>query len=201
MGKERGMKSDLVLLGAVGAVIALVVAYAMMGQGQKTSVTPSRKRTFDQTITDPVFGEAVLAADNPNPASQFATHNAAGLTEAFAHLTQGTKLEDATAEVASKFRKVVGVVDNIQHTFSITDEQRARLETQATDKALALARAAKEKATPAAKAAADAAQKAASIAAQKSVAAGKVVASKFATGAKNFFERVYNNTLQKKGSK
>ena len=192
------MKSDLVLLGAAAAVIALVVAYAMMGQGQKTSVTPSKKRTFDQTITDPKFGEAVLVADDPNPASQFATHNAAGLTEAVAHLAQGTKLEGATAEVASKFRKVVDVADKIQHTFSFEDEQRAELEAKVREKALALAKLAQQKAAPVAKAAAEAAQNAAKIAAQKSVAAGKVVASKVAAGAKNFFERVFHPTLQKR---
>lgn len=195
------MKSDLVLLGAVGAVIALVVAYAMMGQGQKTSVTTSKKRSFDQTITDPkVFsGEAVLVAGDPDPnASRFATRNAAELTEAFAHLAQGGKLEGATAEVASKFRKVANVADKVQHTFGITDDQRAELETKAKERALALAKLAQEKATPAAKAAAEAAQKAARIAAQKSVAAGKVVASKVASMAKSFLESVFHPTLQKK---
>ena len=136
------MKSDLMLLGAVGAVIALVVAYAMMGQGQKTSVTTSKKRSFDQTITDPkVFsGEAVLVADDPNPASQFATHNVAGLTETFAHLAQGGKLEGPTAEVASKLRKVASVADNVQYTLGVTDEQRQKLEAAAMQKALAAAK-------------------------------------------------------------
>ena len=183
------MKSDLMLLGAVGAIIALVVAYAMMGQTQKTS----RKRTFDQTITDPkVFeGEAVLVADDPNPnAGQFATHNVAGLTEAFAHLAQGGKLEGPTAEIASKFRKVANVADNVQYTLGVTDEQREKLEAAALQKALAAARLAKEKLTPGAK-----------VVAQKVAAGAKVVAQKVASGVtsagKSFFDRVFHNTLQK----
>ena len=183
------MKSDLMLLGAVGAIIALVVAYAMMGQGQKTPATPSKKRTFDQTITDPkVFdGEVVLVGTNPNPASQFATHNAAGLTEAFAHLAQGTKLEGATAEVASKFRKVVDVADKVQHTFGFTDELRAECEAKAKEKALALARAAKEKAAPVAK-----------VVASKVASGAKAVASEISAAAKGLFSRVFHPTLQKR---
>ena len=188
------MKSDLVLLGAVGAVIALVVAYAMMGQGQKTSVTTSKKRSFDQTITDPkVFsGEAVLVAGDPDPnASRFATRNAAELTEAFAHLAQGGKLEGPTAEVASKIRKFANVADNVQYTLGVTDEQRQKLEAAAMQKALAAAKLAKEKLAPGAK-----------VVASKVAAGAKVVAQKVASGvtsgAKSLFDRVFHNTLQKK---
>ena len=181
------MKSDLMLLGAVGAIIALVVAYAMMGQTQKTS----RKRTFDQTVTDPEFGEAVLVADDPNPkAGQFATHNVAGLTEAFAHLAQGGKLEGPTAEIASKFRKVANVADNVQYTLGVTDEQRAKLEAAALQKAVAAAKLAKEKLTPGAQKVAQKVASGAKVVAQK-------VASGVTSGAKSFFDRVFHNTLQK----
>ena len=191
------MKSELVLLGAVGAIIALVVAYAMMGQTQKTS----RKRTFDQTITDPrtFEGEAVLVADDPDPnAGKFATHNVAGLTEAFAHLAQGGKLEGPIAGVASKVRKFANVADNLQYTLGVTDEQRQKYEAEAMQKALAAARLAKDKLTPQAKAAAEAAQKLALAAAQKSAAAAKAVGSKVASGVTSLFDRVFHNTLQKR---
>ena len=184
------MKSDLMLLGAVGAIIALVVAYAMMGQTQKTS----RKRPFDQTITDPnVFsGEAVLVADDPNPnAGKFATHNVAGLTEAFAHLAQGGKLEGPTAEVASKLRKVANVADNVQYTLGVTDEQRQKFEAAALQKAVAAAKLAKEQLTPGAQAVAS------KVAAGAKVVASKVV-SGVTSGAKSIFDRVFHSTLQKK---
>jgi hypothetical protein len=183
------MKSDLMLLGAVGAIIALVVAYAMMGQTQKTS----RKRTFDQTVTDPEFGEAVLVAKDPDNKTdtRFVSTNAADFGEAVAQLAQGSVAEGAAAWGAKRIRSVASVADKGQYLLGISDEQREKLEAAAMQKALAAAKLAKDKLTPGAK-----------VVASKVAAGAKVVASKVVSGvtsgAKSLFDRVFHNTLQKK---
>ena len=132
------MKSDLMLLGAVGAIIALVVAYAMMGQTQKTSVTTSKKRSFDQTVTDPEFGEAVLVAKDPDNKTdtRFVSTNAADFGEAVAQLAQGSVAEGAAAWGAKRIRSVASVADKGQYLLGISDEQRQKLEAAALQKRL-----------------------------------------------------------------
>ena len=204
------MKSDMVLLGATGAVIALVVAYAMAGNsGQNSGQNPgqSKKRPRDEDVvtTDKnltVLGEHVLVA-SPTKSGRFdndhRSTNAAALAEALAQATQGGKLEGFGNTVATGFRNVANVGDKVQNLFHLDDEQRDALEKAAVDKGKAAAAAAFNAAK--AKLTSDAAKIRYAQAGQAAAKAASTAASKIAQGAKSLFERVHFANFPKIGGK
>ena len=211
------MKSDMVLLGATGAVIALVVAYAMAGNsGQNSGQSKKRPRDEDVVTTDKnltVLGEHVLVA-SPTKSGRFdndhRSTNAAALAEAFAQVTQGGKLEGVGKTFATGFRNLANVGDKAQNLFHLDDEQRNELEKMAVDKGKAVAKTVLTTAkgvltSDAAKAkyaqAGQVAKQAASTAGQAAAKAASAVGSKIAQGARSVYERVHHDTLQKKSTR
>jgi hypothetical protein len=221
------MKSDMVLLGAAGAVIALVVVYAMAGNSGQNSGQKKKRRWDDEVVTDkdlPVLGEHVLVA-SPTKSGRFdndhRSNNAAALAEAFAQVTQGGKLDGVGKTFATGFRNLANVGDKAQNLLHLDDEQRDELEKMAIDKGKAVATkvlttakgvltsdAAKARyaqagqvAKQAASTAGQAAAKAASTAGQAAAKAASTAASKIAQGAKSLFERVHFANFPKSGGR
>jgi hypothetical protein len=222
------MKSDMVLLGAAGAVIALVVVYAMAGNsGQNSgqnSVQSKKRRYDDEVVNDPLLGEHVLVA-SPTKSGRFdndhRSTNAAALAEAFAQVTQGGKLEGFGSTLATGFRNLANVGDKAQHLFDLDDESRDAIEKMAIDKGKAVAKtvlttarnvvtsdAAKAKfaqgaqvTKQAASTVGQAAAKAASATGQAAKSVFSSLGSKIAQGARSVYERVHHDTLQKRSTR
>ena len=209
------MKSDMVLLGAAGAVIALVVAYAMAGNSGQNSGQKKKRPREDEVVNDPFIGEHVLVA-SPTKSGRFdndhRSTNAAALAEAFAQVTQGGKLEGFGNTLATGFRNLANVGDKAQHLFDLDDESRDALEKMAVDKGKAVAKtvlttakgvltsdAAKAKyaqagqvAKQAASTGVQVAKQAASTAGQAAAKAASAVGSSLAQGARSIFAHFAN---------
>lgn len=125
------MKTEMVLLGAAGAVIALVVVYTMMGTKKR-----GREEDDEPEVVKVAKGvEAVVAAESAHLADE-ALKNAVAVAEA----AKGTKLEAITAKAVVVAGKAASAADTLQSITGATDAQRKAVTDAAKEKALELAK-------------------------------------------------------------
>ena len=133
MGKGERMKTEMVLLGAAGAVIALVVVYTMMG---------TKKRGHEEGENDEpaVVKIAKLEVEVSHLADK-AKENAASFQDEVNKLPgDHPKLKAFAAKGVALATGTSNLLDNLQEIGGFTDEQRKAASDLAKQKAIELAK-------------------------------------------------------------
>ena len=125
------MKTEMVLLGAAGAVIALVVVYTMMG-------TKKRDREKDD---EPAVAKIAKLEVEVSHLADKAKENAVTIQEAVNKLPgDHPKLKEFAAKGVALATGTSNLLDNLQEIGGFTDEQRKAAGDLAKQKAIELAK-------------------------------------------------------------
>jgi hypothetical protein len=127
------MKTEMVLLGAAGAVIALVVVYTMMG---------TKKRDREEGEDDePEVAKIVKLEVEVSHLADEAKANAVTIQEAVNRLPgDNPKLKEFAAKGVALATGTSNLLDNLQEIGGFTDEQRKAASDLAKQKAIELAK-------------------------------------------------------------